>query len=119
MTAPNLKTPTTITGKTVPYTCTATLASVLANGASSNKVLKVNTVRASNKDGTASYDVNLTLYRSSAHTYIAYIVPVPAGSSVTLVNRDEWVYLEEGDALYASASSASKIDLTISYEDIS
>jgi hypothetical protein len=51
MTAPNLKSPTTITGKTARYAVTASLASVLANGAASGKVLKINSIFCANVDG--------------------------------------------------------------------
>jgi hypothetical protein len=52
MAAPNLKNPTTITGKTARYAVTASLASVLANGAASGKVFKINSIFCANVDGT-------------------------------------------------------------------
>jgi hypothetical protein len=118
MAAPNLKAPTVITGKTLAYNCTATLASVLSNGASSGEVFKINTIRACNIDGVNSSNIDITLFRSSTHSYITYQIPVPAQSSLIVLSKEEYLYLEEGDALYAKATSASQITLTISYEDI-
>ena len=43
MTAPNLKSPTTITGKTARYDVTASIAAALSNASSSGKALKINT----------------------------------------------------------------------------
>jgi hypothetical protein len=117
MAAPNLKQPTTITGKTAVYSCTASLASALANGASSNQLLKVNVVRACNLT-SSSGSVDLTVYRSSTHSYIGKSLSVPPESSLVLLDRNEYLYLEEGDALYAKANAVSTIDLTIHYEEI-
>jgi hypothetical protein len=48
MAAPNLKNPTTITGKTARYAVTATLANALANSAASGKVFKINSIFCAN-----------------------------------------------------------------------
>lgn len=122
MAAPNIKSPSTIsvvTGKTAPYNCTDTLAAALSNGSGSGKVLKVTAIRAANVDGTANVALDCSHYRGSTHTYIAYKVTVPAGSTLLPLSREEYLYLEEGDAIYAKASVTTKIDLLISYEDIS
>jgi hypothetical protein len=119
MAAPNLRAPTTITGKTAGYACTTTLASALANGASSGKVLKVNTIRAANIDNAAAFTVDVSLFRGGVHRYIAKDVSIAAASTAVLVTKEEYFYLEEDDAIYARCPTASKIDLTITYEDIS
>jgi hypothetical protein len=118
MAAPNLKNPSMVTGKTATYACTDTLASALANGSSSGKLLKVNTVRAANIT-SSSGNIDLTLFRSSIHTYLVKSASVPPNGSLVLTDKNEYVYLEEGDSLYAKANDASTIDLTIHYEDIS
>ena len=119
MAAPNLLSLTTIVGKTVLYNCTSSLASALSNTASSGKVYKINLVRGANIDTSNSINIDLTVYRNSAHTYISYSLSVPVNSSVILISKDDGIYLEEGDAIYAKASTTGKIDLVISYEDIS
>jgi hypothetical protein len=119
MAAPNLRDPATVIGKTFGYAVTGTLAQVLANGSNSGKILKINTIRAANVDGAAAFDVDLTFLRGGTHTYLAKTISIPADATVLLVSRDELIYLEEGDALHAKASTAAKVDLTVSYEDIS
>ena len=118
MAAPNLRQPFTITGKTAVYSCTASLAAALANSSSSNKVLKVNVIRAANlTTGLATIDV--TIFRSSSHTYIIKTASIAPNSSLVILDKNEYLYLEEGDAVYAKANAVSTIDLTVHYEDIS
>ena len=117
MAAPNLKTPTTITGKTVGYAVTASLAAALSNGAASGKVLKVNVVRAANlTNGIATVD--LTFFRSATDTYIIKAASIAPNSSLVLIDKNEYLYLEEGDALRADAVAVATIALTIHYEEI-
>lgn len=119
MAAPNLKQPLIITGKTATYACTSSLAPALSNAAASGKVLKVNTIRAANIDLSSAFSVDITVYRSSAHTYIASAISVPVSSTLLVLSKEEYLYLEEDDVIYAKASASGKIDLTISYEEIS
>jgi hypothetical protein len=119
MAAPNLKTPTTITGRTDGYAVTTTLAAALSNSAGSGKVLKVNSVYCANVDGAASADIDLTYYNGTTDFYLAKTIAVPADATQVLVTREAPIYLEEGDSLRAKASAASDLELVISYEDIS
>lgn len=119
MAAPNLKSPTTITGKTARYAVTATLASALANSAASGKVFKINSVYCANVDGAAAADIDLTIYNGTTDTYLAKTIAVPADATQLLVTRDGYFYLEEGDSLRAKASAASDLELVIGYEEIS
>ena len=118
MAAPNLKQPVTITGKTRLYSATAALASVISNGATSGQLLKLNVIRAANlTTGTSSIDI--TVFRSSAHTYVINTATVAPNTSLVVLDKNEYLYLEEGDALYAKANAVSTIDLTIHYEEVS
>lgn len=119
MAAPNLKTPLTITAKVVPYSVTNTLSSVLSNSASSGKAFRIHSIRAANVDGSLSYDLDISHYRGTTHTYLCKTVVVPADSTLVVLSREEILYLEEGDSLYAKASASSKIDLLVTYEEIS
>lgn len=115
MAAPNLKTPATITGKTLVYAVTDTLSEVLANAAASGTVLRVNTIRLCNiSAGTVNTDVSLR--RSSTDYYQAKTLEVAAGSTLVLADRNELLWLEEGDAIRAKASANSALHLTLSYE---
>lgn len=119
MAAPNLKSPTTITGKSVGYAVTTSLAAALSNGSSSNKLLKVNSVYCANIDGTNPADITLTHYNGTTDFRLAYTISVPADATQVLVARDAFIYLEEGQSLRAQASANSKLELVISYEEVS
>ena len=118
MTAPNLKSPTTITGKTAGYAVTASLAAALTNSAASNKVFKINSIYCANVDGAASADVTLVYNDGTTGFDIAYQVTVPAKATQVLSSRETYFYLEEGDSLQAVASAAGDLELVIGYEEI-
>ena len=118
MTAPNLKNPTTITGKTARYAVTASLAAALSNAASSNKVLKINSIFCANVDGTNAADISVSVYNGSTDFYIAKTITVPADATQLISTKDTYFYLEEGDSIRALASAASDLELVISYEEI-
>jgi hypothetical protein len=119
MAAPNLAGVTTVTGKTAVYECGTSLGSVLSNGAASGKVLKINSIRAANIDDTATISTSITVRRSSVDYYIVKSVSVPLNSSLVILSKDEYLYLEEGDAIFASGSSNLKIDILVAYEELS
>lgn len=119
MAAPNLKSPTTIIGKTDGYAVTTSLAAALTNSAASGKVLKINSVYCANVDGTNNADISLTYYNGTTDFYLAKTITVPADATQVLVTRDAYIYLEEGDSLRAVASAASDLELVIGYEEIS
>ena len=118
MTAPNLKNPTTITGKTARYAVTASLATALSNAASSNKVLKINSVFCANVDGTEFADISVSIYNGTTDFYIAKTILVPADTTQVISTKDTYFYLEEGDSIRAIASAVSDLDLVIGYEEI-
>lgn len=120
MAAPNIKSGasvTVVTGKTGLYACTASLAAALTNTTASGKVLKINVIRAASIGGSSN-TIDVSIYRNSVHTYLIKGASVPSGGSLVVLNRDEYVYLEEGDAIYAKANAVSVIDLTLNYEEI-
>ncbi|MEI6032426.1 MAG: hypothetical protein WCQ20_14880 [Synechococcaceae cyanobacterium ELA739] len=114
MTAPNLKAPTTITGKVAPYPVTTSLAAALSNSAGSNQCLRISTIRLANTSGSA-VTVSVSHYRSSTHTYLVKTANIAANQSLVVSQRDEFVYLEEGDAICAQASAAT-VDMLVTYD---
>ena len=118
MAAPNLKAPTSITGKTARYAVTTSLAAALSNAAASGKVLKINSIFCANVDGTNAADISVSIYDGSTDLYIAKTITVPADSTQILSTKDTYFYLEEGDSLRALASAASDLELVIGYEEI-
>lgn len=119
MAAPNLKSPTTITGKTATYAVTTSLAAALSNSAASNKVLKINSVYCANVDGTNAADITLEHYNGTTGFKLANTIVVPADATQLLVTREGYFYLEEGQSLRAQASAAGDLELVIGYEEIS
>jgi hypothetical protein len=122
MAAPNLKNPTTITGKTARYAVTASLASVLANGAASGKVLKINSIFCANVDAAnppQPADISVSIYDGSDDRYLAKTITVPADATQIISTKETYFYLEEGDSIRAVANAADDLELIIGYEEIS
>jgi hypothetical protein len=124
MAAPNLLSPTTITGKSVTVDLTSTSAtSILSNAASSGKVLKVNSLYVANVDGTSAAEITINYYSAAAlggtATQICSTVAVPADATLVVVDKDAYIYLEENTSLGATAGTANDLKVVCSYEDIS
>ena len=131
MAAPNIINPSTITGKTTYYTPSGTTAVVLlTNAAASGKVLKINSVIASNIDGTSAVNATVAYYTNGAVAQgsapsggtaytVASTISVPANASLIVVDKSTQLYIEEGNCLSVTSSSANKLTFVVSYEDIS
>ena len=124
MTAPNIVNVRTITGKTGTTSLTTTNStSVVSNAASSNTVVKVNTVIVSNTDGTNA--VNFTLSFNSAaagggtDSQLASTISVPANATLISLDRSTAIYLPENTSLVVQAGTANIISVVASYEIIS
>jgi hypothetical protein len=119
MAAPNIVNVTSIFGNTrgQPLTTTTT-AGILT--CSANKVLKVNTIIASNIDGVAAASATVSFYDSSTSTSysLAHTVTVPADSSIVIIGKDSPIYLEESDEIRGGASSDGDLEVVVSYEEI-
>jgi len=115
MAAPNLRSPTVVTGRSSLVHLGASLAAVLSNPAASGKVLKVTTMRAANV-GTLSAVLEIAHSRSPDTVYLLKGGTVDSGKALIATDKNEYHYLEESDELLAKGSG---IDLTISYEEIS
>ena len=124
MAAPNLLSPTTINGKTVTVDLSSTSAtSILSNAASSGKVLKINSLYVANVDGTSNAESTINYYSAAplggTATQIASTVVVPADSTLVVIDKDAYIYLEEDRSLGATAGTSSDLKIVCSYEDIS
>jgi hypothetical protein len=119
MAAPNLKSPTTILGRTARYAVTTSLAAALSNGASSGKVLKINSIFCANVDGVNAADISVSIYDGTTDRHIAKTIAVPPDATQVLSTKETYFYLEEGDSIRALASAASDLELVIGYEEIS
>jgi hypothetical protein len=124
MAAPNIVAVQTITGKTTYVSLTTTSStSLLSNAASSGKVLKVNSVIVANTDGTNAVNFTLSYNTAAAGggTNIEMIstVSVPANATLIALDKSTSIYLEENTSVTGTAGTASKLKVTVSYEDIS
>ena len=76
-------------------------------------------IRKSVIDGTNDADITLDLFRSSTAYKIISTVTVPADATLMAITKDSAIYLEEGDALRATASVDGDLQVICSYEIIS
>jgi hypothetical protein len=119
MAAPNIINATSIFGKTTAAQLDTTVTtSLLANSASSNKLLKINSIIVGNKDGTNDADVTVSWYDGSTDYYLASTITVPADSTLVVLGKDAPIFLEEGQSLRGGASANGDLDAIISYEEL-
>ena len=122
MAAPNIVNVTSIIGKTEYISNVGTgLEAIVINGATSNKVYKINTIIAANMDGTNAADITVQVSTggsSSALFYLAKTISVPADSSLVITSKDTSFYLEEDRRIVAVASASGDISLMCSYEEL-
>lgn len=124
MAAPNIVAVATITGKTAYATPSNTSATVLlANAASSGKVIKVNMIIAANVDGAVTFAATVAINTAadgSGTSYpIASTVDIPADASIVVSDKNTAFYLEENKSIVVTSGTGSKITYTVSYEEIS
>jgi hypothetical protein len=118
MAAPNIVTTATITGKTAVLAVTTSATAIVTNTAASNKVFKINSLIISNIDGINVCDITVDLFRSSVAWAIANTITVPADASLIVISKENTIYLEEGDSLRLTASTAGDLQGICSYEEI-
>lgn len=122
MANPNIVGVTSIYGKSVSVGITTTaLIGILTNTNNSNKVFKINTVRATNVDGVAAVDISVGFSTVGAATtqFLARTITVPADAALVVVDKTSSFYLEENQQIVTQASASGDADMFISYEEIS
>lgn len=120
MAAPNIKSPTSITGFTTSVGIgTTAIVGILTNTAASNQAYKINSIFAANVDGTTTVNVSVSILRNGSDRYLMKNVSVPVGATQVVSTKDTYFYLEENVGIRAQANSANGIDITISGEVIS
>jgi hypothetical protein len=124
MSAPNIVNVASIVGVStfVSIGNTNTYNLLLSNPASSNSVYKVNTIIASNTDGSNNVDVTVSLFSQAAgagtSTPFVYTTTVPAKGTLIVLGKDTPIYLEENRSISALASNANRCAIICSYESI-
>lgn len=122
MTAPNIVGLNTITGKsTAVGLSTTAVVGILTNSSGSNKVFKINTIRAANVDGVSAADISVgfSIVGAATTQYLARTISVPADAALVVIDKTTSLYLEENQHIIAQASAANDIDIFVSYEDMS
>ena len=114
----NLANTVTITAKTALVNVTTVSANVLSNATSSGQIHKINTIMFNNYSANAA-SANVTINRSAGDFYIARVIVVPGNSILTVIAKDNTIYLEEGDTLQASVSANSALHLISGFELLS
>ena len=127
MANPNIVSVATIEGGNLGWNLTNTLTTQLLT-ADSEYVIKINRITCANVHATDAASLNLyvdgmgsgttgvTTTGADATVYLAKTISVPNDASLVVV--DTPIYLMEGDSLKGGSSSASSLDLFISYETI-
>ena len=117
MANPNIVNVSSILGKTDTFALTTTAANLVT--ATANTVFKINSILVSNIDGSNSADVTISYNDGSDTRAIASTIAVPADATLSVIDKTNSFYLEEGDNIEAGASADGDLTITISYEDIS
>ena len=119
MAAPNILSASSIYGKTTGAALdTTTTTSLLANSASSDKLLKLNSIIVANVDGTNSADVTISWYDGSDDRHLAKTVAVPSDTTLVVLSKESPIYLEEGQSIRGGASANSDLEVIISYDEL-
>ena len=114
----NLANTVTITAKTALVNVTTVSANVLSNATSSGQIHKINTIMFNNYSA-GSTTANVTINRATGDFFVARLIVVPGNSILTVIAKDNAIYLEEGDTLQAHVSANSSMHLIAGYELLS
>tara|TARA_R100001086_G_scaffold20782_1_gene10044 strand:- start:473 stop:838 length:366 start_codon:yes stop_codon:yes gene_type:complete len=116
MANPNLVSVTSIYAESVQAELDTTLTTEIL-AAASNKLVKVNNILIANIDGSSAVDISVFITKSGGSPIaIASTISVPADSTLTVIDKNTSIYLQEGDNIEAGASANSDATITIDYE---
>lgn len=118
MANPNIVNVSTIYGNTTIQSCTTTTANIIQNAASSNKVLKINSLTVANIN-TVAASISVEINQAGSNVYLARSVSVPANSSLVIIGKDTGIYLLENHSLQLTAGANSSMQAVCSFEEIS
>jgi hypothetical protein len=123
MAAPNIVNVTNITaGLSYVAPANTTANVVVSNAASSASVIKINSLTCTNVSASAAtVTVSVTSSAAGAGTAyrLAYLISIPAASSLQLIDKGNFVYLTEDKSLVVTSGTSAAIEYITSYETIS
>ena len=116
MATPNIVNVATLQGACIAGAVTQSRVPVI--DVTAEYTYKVNTIIIANIDGVSPADITIEVSVDNGTTYfaLAKTVPVPADSSISIL--DTPLYLDETDLLAVTASVAGDLTYVISYEMI-
>ena len=117
MATPNIVQVSSLTGRTNAAIITTTVSTLLANPISSNKLVKVTSLRVTNADTTPS-SVTFELYRLGNSYPLVLNHVLNASSPTVLVTKDSAIYLEEGDEIRCNSNANVGLAAICSFEVI-
>ena len=115
MANPNIVNVSSILGKTDTFALTTTTTTTLLTCAT-DKVYKINSIMVANVDGTNAADVTIAYNDQSNTRAIASTISVPADATLSVIDKNNGFYLEEGDSIEGGASADGDLVALISYE---
>jgi hypothetical protein len=118
MAQPNILNLTVGRANTALQNVTNVVTNFLSNANASNKVVRVESILASNRQNTVT-DLSIEFVRGTLYYPIAANVAVPDKSTLYLLDKSSYIYLQEGDYLQCFSSTNNYINLIITYEEIS
>lgn len=123
MANPNILESSTVLGNNALVAVTTNATTIVNNAASSGKVYKVNSLIASNVDGTDDVDLTVNIYSEddlggTAYAIVSTVI-VPADASIVVLDKASAFYLKEDQSIGAIAGGNSDIVVTASWEEIS
>jgi len=83
-----------------------------------DKLYKINTLLISNVDGSSAADITVEISRDNGSNYfhIAKTISVPADSTLTVIDKNSMIYLDETDLMRVTASANSDLQYVLSGE---
>lgn len=119
MANPNIVSVSTILGKITNIIASTTPSAIVTNSSGSGKVLKINSIIASNFSG-GDVDITIDLYKNQTTSFkLAFTNTVPSKASSVVLSNGTSIYLEENDSIRVSASVNGTVDVSCSYSEIS
>lgn len=122
MANPNIVNVTDIYGNNSTTVLTGSAQSVINNAAASGKVYKVNSIVATNTEGTNAVDVTVNIYSQDdiggTAFAIASTISVPADAALIVTDKSTGFYLKEDQSVGALCSASGSMVLTCSWEEI-
>jgi hypothetical protein len=119
MANPNIVNVTSIYGKTTGGLATTVGSSL--SPAAANEVAKVNTLYVANV-GASAQTIDVMIIESingvDSQYQIAYGISVPANSTLTVIDKNSAVYVDENQTLNLLSSDDTSLQYTVSYEVI-